>query len=154
MCAIIQALAEETIEDMGYPSGVTTCFVSGWYVNNIGKLNTLLGTCFSGVSGCIAPDLDNEAQYILKELFLERYYERQASVSVAEAKYNVIQSFQDEDTRISYADRMQPAKYYQGLKKDARANIDRMSLLYRMNQASPRQVIGDDEISEDTDWEL
>lgn len=70
-----------------------------------------------------------------------------------EARYDAIQSVADEDTKISWRDRTQVSRYYSDMKKNSQESLARMAKNYRMNAASPRQVVGDDTIGDDSEIE-
>ena len=56
-------------------TGITTFSqISGWFAANIGNLNNLLNTSFSGVD----PEIDEEARAIFQSMYFAGYYERQA----------------------------------------------------------------------------
>ncbi len=58
----------------------TVAAVSGWLFENLGKLNTYIYTDFTGngASGTYGA-IDIEAQNILKELYLNNYYNKEDS---------------------------------------------------------------------------
>ena len=46
--------------------------ISGWFAANVGNLNNLLNTSFSGVD----PEIDTEASSIFKSMYMASYYDK------------------------------------------------------------------------------
>jgi hypothetical protein len=153
MSATLGSAAKELHRDLGFPSGVTECYISGWMMNNLGRLNNTLGAEYNFVSGEPYPTLNNMALAIYKDLFTEHFYERKERESMIDARYNLMKSFVDEDTHITWNDRTQVVKYYTALKKDTRERINNDARSFKRSFALTQQVVGDDEISEDRETE-
>ncbi len=114
--------------------------ISGWLANNLGQLNTKIHTNFSGD----ASDMDISAGAIFSLMYLQKYNERQARNAlrgvISDSGGNVL-SIQDNDNRISFANKNEVVKSYRGASNDLAAEIDKLSYNYSYYGASPRQVV-------------
>ena len=114
--------------------------ISGWLEANLGRLNSLIYTNFSG-SGA---DLDLEAQSIHKELYLYHHYSKQARNSlrgITRATGEIL-SISDGNNSISFVNRNEVSKVYRGLANDSQARANQLVAHYNIYQAEPLQVGG------------
>ena len=118
----------------------TTTAISGWLEANLGRLNSLIYTSYSG-SGA---DLDLEAQSIHKELYLHHYYAKESRNSLRGITRSTgeILSISDQNNSITFVNRNEVSKVYRGLASDSQARIDRLVAHYNIYQAEPLQVGG------------
>jgi len=118
----------------------TTGAISGWLEANLGRLNSLIYTNYSG-SGA---DLDLEAQSIHKELYLYHYYTKQSRNSLRGITRSTgeILSISDQNNSITFVNRNEVSKVYRGLAGDSQGRIDRLVAHYNIYQAEPLQVGG------------
>ena len=124
-------------------TGITVVSISGWLENNIGELNNLLYTSFSGTNGNIA-GLNLEEQNIYQEMFLHHHYKKQARNTLRGIADNTnnITSVRDGEQTISFVNRNEVSKVYKGLAQDAYGRLKDLVYSYNSYQASPRQVGG------------
>lgn len=117
--------------------------ISGWLTENLGLLNTLINTSYSGLD----PKMGLEEQAIYKQLYLYNYYNRQARnvlrgiVSVNSSGQNILQ-VSDGDNSITFVNRNEVGKVYRDLSKDAKEKLDKMVDKYNIYSAQPLQVGG------------
>tara|TARA_Y100001937_G_scaffold102715_2_gene141298 strand:- start:3357 stop:3812 length:456 start_codon:yes stop_codon:yes gene_type:complete len=114
--------------------------ISGWLEANLGRLNSLIYTNFSG-SGA---DLDLEAQSIHKELYLYHHYSKQARNSlrgITRATGEIL-SISDGNNSISFVNRNEVSKVYRGLANDSQERVNQLAAHYNIYQAEPLQVGG------------
>ena len=127
--------------------------ISGWFENNIGELNTLIFTSFSG-SGIgttenvkIVPDgkFGYEESGIFKQLYLKHFYRKKARnvLKGIDSSVDFI-SLREGDSMITRTNKNEIAKTYRGLAKDAEEELEKQVYAYNYYQAQPRQVAGAD----------
>ena len=119
--------------------------ISGWLSANIGGLNTLLHTNFSGDN----PEVDNAAAYIFSLMYLKDYNTRAArnalrGVVTASTNGDNILSVSDGDNKISFVNKNEVAKNFKGAANDYSAEIKGLVYNYQMYAASPLQLGGYD----------
>lgn len=118
--------------------------ISGWLDNNLGKLNNVLFTSFSGVSGEVS-ELLLEEQNIYKEMYLYHYYTKQTRNTIrgiADDTNGNILSVRDGDNAITFVNKNEVSKVYKGLARDSYDALETLIANYNSFQASPRQVGG------------
>ena len=106
--------------------------ISGWFENNIGELNTLIFTSFSG-SG------------IYKKLYLKHFYQKKARnvLKGIDSSVDFI-SLREGDSMITRTNKNEIAKTYRGMAKDAEEDLEKAVYAYNYYNAVPRQVAGGD----------
>lgn len=125
-------------------SGVTVESISGWLDNNIGQLNNVLYTSFSGVSGNVS-GLLLEEQSIYKQMYLYHYYTKQTRNTirgVANDTNGNILSVKDGDNSITFVNKNEVSKVYKSLAQDSYNELQDLVANYNSFQSSPRQVGG------------
>ena len=150
--SVLEDLASGIVEtEFDGDTGIATvAAVSGWLFENLGKLNTYIYTDFAGdgATGTYG-QIDTEAQNILKELYLNNYYKKEARnalrgiVSSSVSGDNIL-SLKDGESSVTFVNRNEVSKVYRGLANDSLANIERLSASYNIYQAQPRQLHGVD----------
>ena len=142
-------------------SEATVEYISGWLQHNIGELNTLIHTCYSGTD----PGLGLEEESIFRQIFLKNHYAKlsrnvlmgitSSSSSQSSGSSTLVTSgwteLRDGDSVIkrtaeiaSPAVKSSSSKVYQQFSTSAEVTL--MDLLQRYNsyRAAPRQVAGKD----------
>lgn len=121
---------------------VNVCSVSGWLDANVGQLNTLLHTSFSGEDAL----LDLEARAIYRELYLHNFYTKQTRNALRgilnTGNGNSILSLNDGESSVTFVNRNEVSKVYRGLATDTKERLDQLVHQYNMHQSDPRQVGG------------
>jgi len=150
--SVLEDLASGIVEtEFDSDTGIATVVaVSGWLYENLGKLNTYIYTDFAGYTATgVYGQIDTEAQNILKELYLNNYYNKEARnalrgiVSSSVSGDNVL-SLKDGESAVTFVNRNEVSKVYRGLASDSMDNIVRMAGQYNIYQAQPRQLGGID----------
>ena len=131
-------------------SMATQTQVSGWFENNVGELNTLLFTSFSG-SGIgtnvarIQPagTFGLEESGIYKQIYLKHFYQKKARnvLKGIDSSVDFI-TLREGDSMITRTNKNEIAKTYRGMAKDANEELDKLVYAYNFYQAKPRQVAG------------
>lgn len=116
--------------------------ISGWFVENVGLLNTLINTSFSGEN----PGLGLEEQAIYKQLYLYNYYNKQArnvlrGITSTNTSDNIIM-VADEGNKIQFTNKSEVAKTYKDIAKDSKQALDSLVAKYNIYAARPLQVAG------------
>jgi len=123
--------------------------ISGWLESNLGTLNNMLYSSFSGGSSIADTDIPIEAQNIHKEIYMYNYYSKQARNALRgiinsnnSSDGSNILSVKDSDSMVTFVNKNEVSKVYRGLATDSKANIDKLVAHYNIYGAEPRQVGG------------
>jgi hypothetical protein len=129
----------------------TVLRISGWFENNIGELNTLLFTSFSGSGDPGHPhqafvplgSFGFEESGIYKKLYLKHFYQKKARnvLKGIDSSVDFI-TLREGDSMITRTNKNEIAKVYRGLAKDASEELEKVVYAYNFYQARPRQVVG------------
>lgn len=124
-------------------TGVTTFSqISGWLSANVGALNNLLNTSFSGVD----PEIDLEAQSIFQTMYLASFYDKQtrnALRGISTAGGSVL-SVAEADSRVTFVNKNEVAKVYKSIAADYKKDIKEAAHQYCMFLSNPRSIGGID----------
>ena len=118
--------------------------ISGWLEGNLGQLNNVLYTNFSGVSGQV-DGLNLEEQEIYKKMYMYHYYMKQTRNTIrgiANDTNGNILSVRDGDNAITFVNKNEVSKVYRSLAQDAYEKLEGLVYKYNSYNASPRQVGG------------
>lgn len=113
--------------------------ISGWMEANLGELNNLIYTQFSGSD----VDLNPEQVNIYKHLYLGHFYKkksRNAIKNIANGSGNAILSVRDEDSSVTFVNSNEISKQFRQLSKDNIEELNRLVTAYNSYQAAPLQV--------------
>ena len=142
MACDLYNLSYSTWEEIGQPTAIAISYISGWYMNNVGKLNNALITAYSGVgvSSCgratgIDPCLGDNEGDIFKELYKVQYYDRQVNSFLGAAALSPWTEIKDDVSSIRRISQNDIAKTYINLRKEAQANLNDMIFAYQRNNA-------------------
>jgi len=137
----IADVADEIFRDLGCPNNTSISPITFWLVRNVGKLNTLLYTNYSGVSGVIVPELGASEAAIYKDLFKVNYWQRQVDSNAGAAAWDasVIQVTEGNRT-IRVTDRNNIANTFLKLKTEAQKDLMQLIAMYKINAATPQEV--------------
>ena len=146
---------DEFDSETGYS---TLSSISGWLANNIGLLNTILYTSYSG-SGAA----DNDSEYpgdtvlspsgsfrfeesdVYKQIYLTNYYTKKARAVLKGIDSSVdFISLREGDSVITRTNKNEIAKTYRGFAKDAQERLEMLVAKYNIYDAQPVQVAGTD----------
>lgn len=124
------------------PDSINLTLLEAWLVENLGLLNTLLNTSFSGVDPCLG--LEEIAIY--KQIYLTNYYTKQArnvlrGITSTSSSDNIIM-VADEGNRIQFTNKNEVGKTYRDIAKDSKAVLDMLVAKYNIYAAKPLQVVG------------
>ena len=117
--------------------------ISGWLSANVGGLNALLHTNFSGED----PSIDNAAANILARQYMINHYQRASrnalrGVINSSSNGDNILSVSDGDNKISFVNKKEVAREYSALANSLKEDIQSMVYSYQYYAATPSQVGG------------
>lgn len=156
----ISTFIENVYHDLGNPPDYPIFRLSGWFLDNanIGKLNNLIGTCFSGIRELdtngnptgyyITPDINDNQLSIYKMLFDYEYYKnltRDVARGAASNSSDWI-TLREGDSSITRVNKNELSKNFRGLSTDAKKDLDDAVKMYLKYNCLPEQVAGDDTI--------
>ena len=121
-------------------SEVNLSAISGWMEANIGELNNLIYTQFSGSD----VNLNPEQVSIFKHLYLGHYYKkksRNAIKTIAGGSGNAILSVRDEDSSVTFVNTNEISKQFRQMSKDNFEEMNKLVFAYNSYQAAPVQVV-------------
>lgn len=164
-------LASGIWEDLGEPQTPSVVYISGWVSSSrgLGKLNTLLNTCFcqdsSGIHagepyvtcqvtgyyepGDFYPAMNSEEIAIYTEIYKADYYDKK----IRDALNGIIDTsgtnidwneLREGDSVIKRSNRNEIAKVYRSLLLDSKSELQKLVGYYRGNASNPSQVAGED----------
>lgn len=118
---------------------VPESYIYAWLSGNLGKLNTMIHTQYSGE----AAELDLEAQAIYRELYMGHYYKKQANSAVKGVlDGGDILSMRDSNSAITFANRNEISKSYKALADEHLSTAEKLASKYTIYQAQPVQILG------------
>jgi len=138
----ILILASGTWEELGSPSAPSIGYISGWFTSNagIGKLNNTLNICYSGVSGCLSPEIGSAESAIYRELYKISYYDGRVSSATNAALTDSWLELKDDVSTIKRHNKNEVAKTFVSLRKESYDNLKDMVFSYQQNNAAAQFV--------------
>lgn len=131
--------ALEIYDDLGEPEDIALPTIAFWMETKIGKLNSLIGTCYTLVNHQVSPELDIEEAAILEEMYRIRYYEGKINENLGAAGTAIIEVM-DGDSKIRLASKTEVARYFDSQKKDSIKALDGLIFAYNASHSGPRSV--------------
>jgi hypothetical protein len=163
MALYFDEFIQSVYEEIGEQAGYSQEYLANWFAGNInlGKLNNLIDTCFSGtystgiygevLSYDIEPDLGQQEMAIYKKIFEIDYYNKTAR-TVLNGAAGILAgqdwiTLKEGDSSITRSNRNEVARTYKTMSKDATEELNRMVNSYLKFKSLPQQVVGDDAVS-------
>ena len=157
-CPYFNDFIRSVYEEIGENAGYTHEYLAYWFAGNynLGRLNTIIGTCFSGsyvtgeygemTSYSIFPDMGSEETAIYQKIFELDFYNKQARNSLNDIAKNGNDwlSLREGDSSISRVNKNEVAKNYKQLAESSKKELDSLAQSYLKFRATPQQVVGDD----------
>ncbi len=121
------------------PTNISALSISGWAASSyvVGKINTLLQECHSGLSGYVYPPYNTDELGVLEKMYMANYYGILARSSVGG---NNLVSTRDGDSAIQVANPATISKNFLDAAKEANTELNYLSSAYRGNEAVGRSV--------------
>lgn len=139
----IGRLATEIVQDefsylTGTEQSVAISSASGWLLNNLGQLNNLIFTAYSGEN----PGMMLEESSIYRNIYLYSYYKNKAGSVLRNMDSSTLQwlTLKEGDSQITLQNKNEVAKSYLAISKQNREDIDKLVWTYNQYQAYPRSV--------------
>jgi hypothetical protein len=122
--------------DIGQPTSLTVDAIQARLESNffVGKINNLLGTCFSFVGGVITPDMESSEQDIYMELYKNSYYSQKITENLGAGGLGFT-TIKEGDTTFTKVSPTELAKNYQVLKTNSDENIKNLVNSYLSNKS-------------------
>lgn len=121
--------------------------ISGWVQANLGQLNNLIYTDYSGTS-----DIGLEEQTILTHLYLMHYYKKKSRNAIktigSSTPTNNVVSIRDEDSSVTFLNGNEVSKQFVQMSKDHFNELGKLVHAYNSYQASPSQVVAENMVGE------
>lgn len=135
----------ESIFSSEFDSDIATTnatLILAWLTENLGLLNTLINSSFSGVD----PGLKLEEIAIYKQIYLTNYYSKQArnalrGIMSTTSSDNIL-LVADAGNRIQFTNKNEVSKTYRDLAKDSKELLDSLIYKYNLYASKPLQVVG------------
>ena len=130
---VIYNEAYQVWQELGSPTIISVGWISGWFYNNIGKLDNSLNLCSTGVTGTFNPPLGPLEWDIFKTLYKINYYDRMILNSLGAGAASPWVMLQDDVSKIQRTSPNEFAKTYLALKKQSVEDLKEMIWLYERN---------------------
>ena len=149
-------IADEIYREMGSPSDTSVPTISFWIRSNIGALNNHTNMEFT-IDGTtleisylddddVAISLDLEEVSILKKMYLIYDYDNKLRTVTGAASWDAVLEINDAGTSIKKINKSEIGKTLAQLKKEEVAQLNNLINSYKLREAKPRQVAGDDTV--------
>jgi hypothetical protein len=159
-CVYFNDFIRSVHEEIGEAAGYSYEYLAYWFAGNynLGRLNTLIDTCFSGsyvtgeygemTSYAITPEMHSEETAIYQKIFELDFYSKMARNTLREISSGGADwiSLREGDSSITKINKNEVAKNYRSLSQDAKLELDKMVDSYLKFRAVPQQVVGDDAV--------
>lgn len=141
-------ISDRIYRDLGEPTDTSIPQISWYLSNNLGKLNSLLNTCYT-IANCdanVGPEISEKDAAVYKELYLIKYYQKKILDNLgAAAAANSAISVESDGANIRFSDRNQIARNYITLKQNAESELKSLINSYKLSNIEPLQICGDDD---------
>mgnify|MGYP003436807382 FL=1 len=137
----LAAIAAEIKNELSEDSSLSISYLTTWLRDNIGRLNTLIGTCYTIDSETleISDNLTEDQKTIFKSVFYCHYYSNMANKDLGASGF-AWTAIDEADTKIRRASKTDIAKTFILLSKDCNENLNKMVFYYKTNKALPRSL--------------
>lgn len=140
-CAYISDMAEIIFTDLGSPSGYSPSYIQSKLVSPsyIGRLNNLIATCYTTVSGDISPALGTDEQGIYTLLYENAWYTTKLNQTLAGLNPGVIE-IRDGDSTMRFVSPVEQAKVYKDMQRQTAEQLGIQIASYRQQKSQPSSV--------------
>lgn len=139
--AYLTDMADVIYTDLGSPTGQSVSYIQSKLVSPvyIGRLNNLIATCYTTISGDISPALGTDEQAIYSLLYESEWYTTKLNQTLAGLNPGII-SIQDGDSRIVFTNTVEQAKVYKEMQKQTNDQLGLQVASYRQMQSQPSSI--------------
>lgn len=149
MATLIE-VSERISQNLDSPDSPTVGVINFWLRHSIGNLNNLLNTGYTidQTNGTIEPDLTENDAAIFQHMYLIHYYDGKIRANLGAAAIDPILEVAENGAIVRMVNRNSIALTFTQLKRQEQEVLDTLVMHYRMNNATPQQVVGDDTTEE------
>lgn len=137
-----------TDEFEGTSGAPTVEYISSWLSGNVGALNNVIFTDLSATG-----DFPNEEASIFKNIYLRDFYKKEAGKAMrgiyAGSAQNLIIKVKEGDSEVQFLNRNELSKTLNSLSRQYADDLNAQITAYKLYQAYPRQVAGEDSVYPD-----
>lgn len=130
--------------ELNSPSNYSVQTFSGWVTTPfaLGKLGNLIYRCYSGVSGCVSPDIGDSEFAIMGEMFKVDYYQRLAMAAAGAGGTLPLVELKEGDSTIRWTNSSSLMKEYVAMSKQANEELQNLVAAYLAGQnTGPSSVL-------------
>jgi len=140
-CAYITNLANAIWNDLGQPSDYPVSYIQSKLVSPsyVGKLNNMIATCYTVVTGDITPPLDENEQAVYQLMYETDFYITKMNQVNAGLNPGVI-SLTEGDSKIQFINPVEQAKVYKEMQRQLNEQLVFLTSAYRQGEAFPRSI--------------
>lgn len=144
----VASIADEIYRELGEPSSLSISPITFWVRTNIGDLNNMINTSYeiSIEDYEITPQIGVNEVAILKQMYNVHYYDVQLRATLINATTDAVVELESDGSRIRKVNKSELGKTWLAFRKNAYEQLLEMISRYKLGQAHPVQVAGDDTI--------
>ena len=146
----IVSIADEVYRELASPSDLSIAAISFWLRTNLGQLNNLIDTSYTLDVNTqeLETGLTIEEAVIFKKLYFVHYYDLKIRATLGAASTDSVVEVSSDGARVRKINRNELSKTYMSARNTERDEMTRLITAYKLTAGSPRQVAGDDTVSE------
>ena len=146
----IVSIADEAYRELASPSDLSIAAISFWLRTNLGQLNNLIDTSYTLNADTqeLETGLTIEEAVIFKKLYFVHYYDLKIRATLGAASNDSVVEVSSDGARVRKINKNELSKTWMSARNLERDELTRLVTSYKLTGSSPRQVAGDDTISE------
>tara|TARA_R110000751_G_scaffold81332_1_gene164079 strand:- start:41 stop:541 length:501 start_codon:yes stop_codon:yes gene_type:complete len=146
----IVSIADETYRELASPSDLSIAAISFWLRTNLGQLNNLINTSYALDVNTqeLETGLSIEEAVIFKKLYFVHYYDIKIRATLGAASSDSVVEVSSDGARVRKINKNEISKTWMSARNLERDELTRLITAYKLTESSPRQVAGDDTITE------
>ena len=146
----IVSIADEAYRELASPSDLSIAAISFWLRTNLGQLNNLIDTSYTLNADTqeLETGLTIEQAVIFKKLYFVNYYDIKIRATLGSASNDSVVEVSSDGARVRKINKNELSKTWMSARNLEREELTRLVTSYKITGSSPRQVAGDDTISE------
>lgn len=151
-------IADQIYQELGEPSDISLVSVTYWIRNNIGSLNNYINQKFyvnestleiqrvDDRDASVISDISSIEVSIVKKMYSVYYYNKQVIATLGAASADAVIELESDGSRITKINKNEQSKTYAQLKKQEYEELIYLINAYKLAEAMPNQVAGNDTI--------
>ena len=143
-------LADQIFRELGEPTDLSLPAISYWIRSNIGGLNNYLNTTFVIDEDTLEivnedkKEIGLNESSVFKKMYMIHFYDLKIRKNIGVVETETIISVSDGEQSVTKINKNQVTVALTSLKRAEESELHRLISAYKADQASPRQVAGDD----------